>query len=76
MNKIRIYKNTFWNYCFFISLYGFLGSIALYLIFWALVILLNITSLILNIIATILGFVIFSFVSFVIITILVVPRDV
>ena len=46
--------NPFWSYCFRISSIIFITSIASYLVLWILVLLLNMTSRVLNIVATVL----------------------
>ena len=63
----------FWKYCIMISGIISIISIISYLILWALVILLNLTSLILNKIATLLGIIIV--ISFVICMIIIVIRE-
>lgn len=63
----------FWRYCIKISGIVSIISMISYLILWALVILLNLTSIILNRVATILGIIIV--ISFVICMIIIVIRE-
>ena len=73
-NEKQIYNNIIWKYCFLISLIVCVGSLISYLVLWGLIILLNLTALVLNVIATILGFIII--ISFIIICILTIMRDI
>jgi len=63
--------NPFWSYCLRISSIIFITSLASYLVLWILVLLLNMTPRVLNIIATVLAIIIISSCIITVITIVV-----
>ena len=78
MNKKQLHIkresiNPFWSNCIRISSIIFITSLASYLVLWILVLLLNMTARVLNIIATLLAFIII--VSFIIVAITIVLRE-